>query len=188
MTLLGTAYTLLLLSALLSALFAGRSSEAGAALFTGAEEAVQLSLRLAGPLIFYSALMALLEDTGITGGLNRLLRPLLCRLFPTAREDESLLTALSCNVSANLLGLGNAATPAGIRAAERLRRRGRAWELRRLVVLNTASVQLLPATVAALRAGAGAEEPFAILPAVWITSLFSVCAGLSAERLLRRDE
>ena len=96
---------------------------------------------------------------------------------------------MSGNLSANLLGLGNAATPLGIRAARRmaLGAEGIASnELCRLVVLNTASVQLLPTTVAAVRAGCGAAAPFDILPAVWISSLLSVSVGLLAARLLER--
>ncbi len=90
-------------------------------------------------------------------------------------------------MSANLLGLGNAATPAGIRAARALGRGETATDsLCRLVVLNSASIQLIPATVCALRASLGAGSPFDILPAVWLSSLCSAGAGLLAEKLLRR--
>ena len=94
-------------------------------------------------------------------------------------------------MSANLLGLGNAATPAGIRAAQRLHALSggetASNELCRLVVLNTASIQLLPTTAATLRSACGAENAFDILPAVWISSAVSVAAGLLAERLFRRS-
>ena len=97
--------------------------------------------------------------------------------------------AVSANVSANLLGLGNAATPLGIRAARRMARScdGVASnELCLLVVLNTASIQLLPTTIASLRAAAGSQTPFDILPAVWLSSAMSVAAGLAAAWLLSR--
>ena len=94
------------------------------------------------------------------------------------------------NVSANLLGLGNAATPMGIAAVKRMqelaRTRTATDEMCRLIVMNTASIQLLPTTVAAVRASLGAAAPFDILPAVWVTSALSVTAGLLAARLLRR--
>ena len=112
------------------------------------------------------------------------------RLFPSALRDTETMDALTSNVSANLLGLGNAATPAGIRAAKGLRRLSgqdtASDELCRLVVLNTASIQLLPTTVAALRASLGADAPFDILPAVWLSSLVSVAAGLLAARAFER--
>lgn len=133
--------------------------------------------------------MTLMDRCGLSQKLARLLRPVLRRLLPRASRDSETLAAVSANVSANLLGLGNAATPLGIRAARRmaLGAEGRATdELCRLVVLNTASVQLLPTTVAAVRAGCGSAAPFDILPAVWVSSILSVSVGLLAARLLER--
>ena len=109
--------------------------------------------------------------------------------LPNASRDEETLAAVSANVSANLLGLGNAATPLGIQAARRMARNcgGTASdELCLLVVLNTASIQLLPTTVASVRAAFGSAAPFDILPAVWISSLASVTVGLLTARLLSR--
>ena len=112
-----------------------------------------------------------------------------CFVAKKTGENHLKSTALSGNVSANLLGLGNAATPMGIRAATRMAAGcgGVASnELCRLVVLNTASVQLLPTTVAALRSAAGCETPLDILPAVWLSSVLSVLSGVLAARLLSR--
>jgi spore maturation protein A len=110
------------------------------------------------------------------------LHPILRILFPKTETDTVLRGDLSANICANLLGLGNAATPMGIRAAKRLadpRSPGIASdELCRLVVLNTASIQLLPTQIAAVRLSAGCRTPFDILPAVWLTSICSVAAGL----------
>ena len=122
--------------------------------------------------------------------LSSALSPLLRALFPRASRDSETLGALSANVSANLLGLGNAATPMGIRAAQGMAaqsKRGVASsELCLLVVINTASIQLLPTTVASVRAAAGSAAPFDILPAVWLASLISVTVGLSAAKLMAR--
>ena len=113
---------------------------------------------------------------------------ILCKLFPQSAAHQDILAALAESLSANLLGLGNAATPAGIRAAKGMARLGAAAqdELALLVVVNTASLQLVPGTVAAVRASAGAASPFDIMPAVWLSSLFSVAAGLSAAAIFRR--
>ena len=166
----------------------GSAGAVGAAAVQGAESAVELTL--AGPMIFYSALLEVMERSGLTEKLSRALRPVLGRLFPSSRGDPELAGELSCNMSANLLGLGNAATPAGIRAAQRLHalsgKEAASDELCRLAVLNTASIQLLPTTAAALRTACGAENAFDILPAVWISSAAGVAAGLLAERLFRR--
>ena len=167
----------------------GRMGQVSGAALEGARAAVELCLSLAGVLCLWSGFMELLKQCGLERKLAALFRPVLRRLLPEASRDEETMAAVSGNLSANLLGLGNAATPLGIRAARRmaLGAEGRASnELCRLVVLNTASVQLLPTTVAAVRAGCGAAAPFDILPAVWLSSLLSVTVGLLAARLLER--
>ena len=130
--------------------------------------------------------MEVMRASGLSDALASALRRPLRLLFRSAR-DEKTLRPLAENVSANLLGLGGAATPAGIRAAclmaERAKSGGSNGDLMTLVVLNTASVQLIPATAAALRASAGAKNPFDILPAVWMTSLVSVATGLLVIKL-----
>lgn len=156
----------------------------------GAARAVELSIGLAGSLVLWSGFGTLLERSGLQRGLARLLSPLLGRLFPTARQDPKTMGALCGNVTANLLGLGSAATPLGITAVKRMQRLsgsdGATDEMCRLIVMNTASIQLLPTTVAALRGQLGSAAPFDILPAVWLSSLLSVGAGLCAAALLRR--
>ena len=121
--------------------------------------------------------------------LARLLRPILRRLFPDFAGDRGTMDTIAANVSANLLGLGNAATPLGLEAARRMSRRtpGVASDsLCMLVVCNTASIQLIPTTVAAVRMAAGSATPFDILPAVWVTSALSVATGILAAKLLSR--
>ncbi len=162
----------------------------GSAVLTGAQDAVNFCIGIAGSICLWSAVLELLERCGITRGLSRLLHPLLRRLFPESARDAAVLSASTEHVSANRLGLGNAATPAGVRAAQgmaRLSPDGSAPdELCLFVVLNTASLQLLPTTVAAMRAACGARAPFDILPAVWLSSLVSLAAGFAAAALLRR--
>ena len=172
---------------LIFSVFSGTTAAVGAAALDGAAEAVRLLLAMAGPILLWSGLMEVMRRSSLSDKLARLLEPLLCRLFPSARQDRELRDALGCNVSANLLGLGNAATPAGIRAALRLKKGECATdELCRLVILNSASLQLLPTTVAALRSGLGAENAFDILPAVWLSSAISVLTGLLMGRLFSR--
>lgn len=164
----------------------GQLDAVSEAALSGASSAVELSLTMAGVLCLWSGVMEIMNVCGISGCLARLFRPLLRRLLPQASRDSETLAAVSANVSANLLGLGNAATPLGIQAARRMAKGcdGVASdELCLLVVLNTASIQLLPATIASVRAAAGCETPFDILPAVWMSSALSVAAGLTAARL-----
>ena len=161
----------------------------GSAAMEGAAAAVELCLNMAGIMCLWSGVMSIMKACGLMDGLSRLFRPILSRLLPRACRDPETLAALSGNVSANLLGLGNAATPLGIRAAQRRAAgtNGRASdELCTLVVLNTASIQLLPTTVAGVRAALGSGSAFDILPAVWLASLLSVAAGLTAAKIFSK--
>ena len=178
---------------LLSILFAavtGRGQELAAAVPQGAQAGITLAISMAGSICLWTGLGKLMEATGMTGMLSRLLRPVLHRLFPSAKTDKLLAGDLSANICANILGLGNAATPMGIRATRRMIDQGRPGiatdEMCRLIVLNTASIQLIPANVAAVRAGLGCRTPFDILPAVWITSICSAGMGLLAAFILGR--
>ena len=168
-------------------LLSGNLDAVSVAALEGARSAIELSLSMAGVLCLWSGVMEIMNACGLSAGLARLFRPLLRRLLPEASRDPETLAAVSANVSANLLGLGNAATPLGIRAARRMARgcEGTASdELCLLVVLNTASIQLIPATIASVRVAAGCGTPFDILPAVWLASVLSVAAGLTAAWLL----
>ena len=168
----------------------GRMEAVSAAALEGAGQAVRLCLSMAGVLCLWTGLMEVMDRCGLSRRLGRLFRPVLRRLLPPGcAGDRETMDSVAANVSANLLGLGNAATPMGIRAACRMARgtEGVASdELCRLVVLNTASIQLLPTTVASIRAVCGSAAPLDILPAVWVSSLLSVAAGLAAARLLER--
>ena len=182
---MGFIWTALVLAALVFGVLGGRLDPVANAAMEGAGAAVTLCISLAGAICLWSGVMEVMRRCGLLAGLTRLLRPVLSRLFPSARKNSEAADSLSLNVSANLLGLGNAATPAGIRAAKALSAGETASdELCRLVVLNTASIQLIPVTVCALRAAAGAARPFDILPAVWASSAVALACGLTAERLL----
>lgn len=175
---------ILYLCSILAAFAAGNTGIAGSAVLEGASRALEFALEMGGAICLWSAMMELLERSGVSAALAGFLRPILRRLYPRGGQDGETLAALSENLSANLLGLGNAATPAGVRAARGLSRLGAGRELRTLVVVNTASVQLLPTTAASLRASYGSAAPFDIVPAVWLSSLLSVLVGLAALRLL----
>lgn len=180
-------WTGLVLLSIVCAMLTGRGSELSASVIQGARSGVTLSLSLTGSICLWTGAGRLMEKAGITAMLSRLLRPLLHTLFPSARENLSLANDLSANICANLLGLGNAATPMGISAAKQLKQPGSDLatdELCRLIVLNTASIQLIPTNVAAIRSTLGCSSPFDILGAVWVTSLTSAFAGVSAAWLM----
>ena len=178
-----------LVFSIICSIFTGSAYELSSALLDGATEAIQLAISLAGPLCLWCGISHAMEQTPISLFLTKLFSPMLSKLFPSAWKHAAAREALCGNFSANLLGLGSAATPLGVRAACLMAEgcNGRASnELCKLIVINTASIQLIPSTVAAVRAGLGAAAPFDILPAVWVTSLCSVSCGLLAAKVLSK--
>ena len=176
-------------AAVLCGAVTGRMEAISQAAMAGAQSAVTLCLGMAGALCLWSGVLEVMRRSGLIQRLQKLLRPVLRRLYPDVPADGGTMDAVSANVAANLLGLGNAATPFGVQAARGMARhyKGRAGDgLCLLVVCNSASIQLLPTTVAALRSAAGCQSPFDILPAVWLTSAAALTAGLLACALLRR--
>ena len=174
---------------ILCGLATGRGELVAAAAVEGAQAAVELCVSIAGMLCLWTGVMEIMRRSGLAEGLSRLLRPVLSTLFPQVSGDRWVMDSISANVSANLLGLGNAATPLGIEAVRRMERKspGTASDaMCMLVVCNTASIQLIPTTVASVRAAAGSTAPFDILPAVWLASALSVGVGISACKLFAR--
>ena len=187
---MGFIWTGMVALAIIASVFTGKGAELAAAIPQGAQTGISLVVSMAGSICLWTGVGKLMEHAGFTAGLSQLLKPILHRLFPSTCHDKKLSASLSANICANLLGLGNAATPMGIQAAQRLASYSPAGvagdELCRLVVLNTASIQLIPATVAALRSSLGCVTPFDILPAVWVTSVCSAGLGVLAACLLGR--
>lgn len=181
-------WTGILALSILAALLLGNGSALAAAVPKGAQAGLELAISMAGSICLWCGVGKLMEKAGLTRLLSRFFSPLLGRIFPSYREDPVLAGYLSSNVCANFLGLGNAATPLGIQAAQRLSggKDTASDELCRLIVLNTASIQLIPANVAAIRSQLGCTSPFDILPAVWLTSVASAGMGLTAAWCLGR--
>ena len=177
-------FSFMLLLSVVCAVFLGNGAALAAAVTEGAQSGITLVVSMAGSLCLWSGVGKLMEQAGLTCALSRLIRPLLRRLFPSTRTDAALAANLSGNICANFLGLGNAATPMGIQAVKAMARHAppgtASDEMCRLVVLNTASIQLIPATVAAVRSSLGCTSPFDILPAVWVTSFCSAGLGVIA--------
>ena len=181
-------WTGILCISLIFSLINGRGSELAGAIMSGSQAGITLAISMAGAICLWTGVGKLMEHSGITQFLAKCLRPLLHRVFPDSKTDKALAGSLSANICANFLGLGNAATPMGIQAVKQMRDPDRPAlatdQMCRLIVLNTASIQLIPSNVAAVRASLGCATPFDILLAVWITSLCSAGLGLLAAILL----
>ncbi len=171
------------------ALATGRMQQLSEAVLAGAGNAVQLIFGMMGMMCAWTGLMKIADAGGLTAILSRLLAPVLRRLFPAYPPKSPAAKAICMNITANLLGLGNAATPMGLAAMKEMAAQNRGSHVAdnsmvMFVVLNTASLQLIPTFMGTLRAQYGSAAPFDILPAVWMVSAIALVAGLLAAKLL----
>lgn len=185
---MNTVFALLLLGGILFGALTGRTDSVSAALLTEGERAVKLAFSLMGSFCFWGGVMEIAERSKLTQWLSKAFLPITGRLFHSISKRGAAMNAISMNLTANLLGLGNAATPLGVAAMRELKKEERAGDaatdnMALFVVLNTASLQLIPTTTAMLRAAAGAKSPFDIIFAVWCASIVSVIAGVAAVKL-----
>lgn len=161
------------------------------ALIEASKSSVELALGLVGVMAFFLGLMKVAEAGGLLQIIARLLRPLMVRLFPDVPEDHPAMGAMIMNMSANALGLGNAATPFGIRAMQELDKlnpvKGTASNAMVLfLAINTSSVTLLPTGIIALRASAGSADPAGIIPTTLFATLCSTTAAIFAAKFYQR--
>lgn len=182
-------FALLLSGGILFGAITGRTEQVSAALLTEGESAVKLAFSLMGSFCFWGGIMEIAKRSGLTDKIAKALLPITGRLFGGIARNGAAMKAVSMNITANLLGLGNAATPLGINAMKSLKREENAKDratdnMALFVVINTASLQLIPTTTAMLRAAAGSKSPFDIIPAVWCASLAAAAVGVSAAKLM----
>ena len=180
----------MLLLSFICAIVFGKADLLSSATLEGAEGAIELCISMAGVIILWSGIMEIMKRAGLMDALSRLITPIIGMLFPNSRQDKQVMGNICANVSANLLGLGNAATPAGIRAAGGLHRlsggSSASDDMCMLVIINTASLQLIPTTIGAIRSACGAANPFDIIPAVWLASIISLLFGIFAAKILAK--
>lgn len=172
------------------AMATGNMGNLSTAIINGGTNAITLTIKLLGIVCMWNGFVNIAQKSGLTQKACKLLSPLLKILFPTLRDKEAK-EAIAMNMTANLLGLSNAATPLGLKAMNRLQSLNNnplvaSDNMVRFVVLNTASLHLVPTTIAMLRNEYGSASPTDILLPALITSACSVCVGVLMTTLLRR--
>ena len=173
----------------ISAVFSGRLQEVSDGITDGADEAIEIVLSLLGIIMLWSGVMEIAERSGLTQKISKMLSPMLKLIFPKLDLKSDTANAISMNISANLLGLGSAATPLGIEAMKRLYNEGGKKDFAtdymiRFVVINTAALHLIPTTIAMFRQNYGAKVPMDILPASILTSAIALTVGVSMSAIL----
>lgn len=181
----------LILLSVVFGLLNGRIDAVSNAALTECGNAVQLMISLMGAMCMWSGVMQVAKKAGLTEKLSRLFSPAFRLLFKGMDPSSPAAQAITLNISANLLGLGNAATPLGISAMKELEKESAMGSAATdhmilFVVLNTASLQIIPTTTALLRSNAGAANPLDIMPASWVASLCSILSGIFMAKLLSR--
>lgn len=179
----------MILVSIVTAVITGRVDETVNAVFEGAQTSVTTLISFAGAMCFWCGLMKIAEKTGVSSVICRIIAPIVNRLFPGA--GESAKQHISMNITANMLGMGNAATPMGMLAASELDKENPTPEqpsvnMCMLVVLNTTAFQLMPSTIIALRAAAGSQNPVSVILPIWFASACAICSGVASVRLLYR--
>ncbi len=179
----------LILVSIVCAIATGRVNELSNSITDGAASAISLVISLCGMMCFFSGLMKIADKSGITKVLARVFSPVLSRLFPEYKKESPAFKAICMNITANLLGLGNAATPFGIRAMKLMNEqnstRGIASNsMVTFVVMNTASLQLIPTMMSAMRSKYGAGDPFDVLPAIWMSSVCALLVGVFVAKVM----
>lgn len=180
-------WAFLMFIAFLWAIISGNMEALSASVMNGAASAVELLISIAGIICFWSGMMEIADKGGITTFLAKLFSPILTKLFKNVNKDSPAMRYISLNISANLLGLGNAATPFGLSAMKELKTLNHnkdtaSDDMLLFVVLNTASLQLIPTTLCAYRANFGSNAPYEIMPAVWLTSIVALLAGVTVAK------
>lgn len=171
----------------------GNTTEVSNAALTESQNAIQFILILLGSMCLWGGFLKIAERSGLTVIIAKFLSPFTSLLFPSLKKDSKALTAISMNITANLLGLGNAATPFGITAMKALKNEvpspkndTASHSMILFILLNTASIQLLPTAVATLRLQTGSYVPMDILPSVLLTSILSLLVGLCSAFCCRK--
>lgn len=170
-------------------IFNGRINDVSQAAFKGAENAVSLFIVLLGCMCLWNGIMKIADAGGLTKVLAKLLSPITKKLFPDVKPQSEGMKAICMNIAANFLGLGNAATPFGLKAMSEMSKHApdkktATDSMAMFIVINTASLQLIPTTIAVIRLKYGSVNPFDILPCVWIASIVTLISGITMAKIL----
>lgn len=182
---------LMIILSVICAFFTGKIPEVSNALITGAEDAVAMTISLMGIMCFWTGIMNIAENTGVTNIIAKILKPITKILFPKLK-DKGAINAIIMNMTANMLGLSNAATPLGLKAMQELNKysdgKTATDEMCMFIVINTASLQIIPSTIIAMRQAAGAVTPTDIIIPVWICSICVITVGVITAKIFSKRQ
>lgn len=173
------------------ALISGNIEQTSNGIFDSAASAVELTLTFFGTICLWNGVMAIAKKTTLMQKLTKILQPIVKFLFPELKQNEKIKEEISMNMVANLLGLGNAATPLGLKAMETMQKENPQKDrltnsMAMFIVINTASLQIIPTNVIAIRSSLGSSEPSSIILPVWIATIVAAIVGVTATKILMK--
>lgn len=185
---LNLVWPIFIIISIIFSFFTGSIKQLNASIFESTEAAVSLCITLVGTMCLWSGIMQIAAKTSAMQKITNFLRPIMKLLFPNLKKESKIYQEISMNMVANILGLGNAATPLGIKAMKSMQdensnKKVITNEMATFIVLNTASIQIIPTTVIAIRSSLGSQNPTAIIIPVWIATICAACAGIIATKI-----
>ena len=186
-------WPIMIIVSYLYALFTGNIEKVNNSVFASVSDVVNLTMTLLGNMCLWCGIMNIVKNTKIIDILKRILRPLLRWLYPDEKNNEKVMENISINMVSNMLGIGNAATPAGIKAMEEMQKNNKnktsmTDSMATLIVLNTASIQLVPTTVLAIRSSLNSQNPTEIIIPIWISTIVGTVVGVLANKIVLKFE
>lgn len=185
-------WPLFIIVSFIYAILNGRVSEVNNSVFESTKLAVELCISLLGTICLWNGIMQIASKTGIVKKLSKILDPIMKKLFPEIKKEDKVHEEITMNMIANIMGLGNAATPLGLKAMKSMQKKNSdknrlSNSMAMFIVINTASIQLIPTTVIAIRSSLGSNNPTAMIIPIWIATICAaVGATISAKLLMRR--
>ena len=181
-------WPLLIIFSYIYAIFSGNIEQINNAVFEYTESAINLIITLLGTMCLWNGLMEIASNTNLINHLTKLFSPLINFLFPNSKNDKKINKQISMNIIANFLGLGNAATPLGIKAMKSMQEKNPnkdrlTDDMATFIILNTASIQIIPTTVIAIRLSLGSTNPTKIIFAVWISTICAAIVGIAVTKI-----
>ncbi|KGX85961.1 nucleoside recognition domain-containing protein [Pontibacillus litoralis] len=180
-------WVLMAVIGIIYAMFFGTMDDVNEAIFQSADDAVMLSISLVSVLVFWLGLMRIAEESGLLLALTKLFRPIIAKLFPDIPRDHPAMGYILSNISANVFGLGNAATPMGIKAMEEMKKLGQSDQASRSMItflaINTSSITLIPTTVIAIRMKYDSITPTEIVGTTIMATFISTIGAIMIDRL-----
>lgn len=173
------------------AIFTGNVSKINNSIFESCESAVKLTITFLGTMCLWSGIMQIAKQTTLIDKLTNFLTPVMKIIFPDIKKDNPVYKEISMNMVANILGLGNAATPLGLKAMKTLQKDNTKKDtltnnMAMFIIINTASIQIIPTTVIAIRSSLGSVNPTKIIIPVWIATIIAAIAGITTAKILMK--